>query len=717
MKIIKLLYFLIATAIFCACSSDISEESTVGSIIGSIADKTTGEPVATVNVSIEPGSSSTVTGSDGAFSFLNLEEGDYTLAIRKEGYSSNTINATVKAGKPTSLHTTIDRIPASLIADKTMLDFGESLTTLSFTIVNTGYTDLAYKVETGHCPWLYIEPETDILGYGKTATIVANVDRSKLPNGENEANIVVRSTSGGGNIEIHASAINNANATVNTLDVTNINNTVATLNGEIVNVGTPAYTERGFIYDTEPVPTVSACIKKLSSPITADKKFSCNIEGLSPVKSYYARAYIVQNGKIIYGNIVSFITSKQTTSVSTSAVTQIGATTATFNASILNTGTPTYTERGFCYSKNSTPTIADNRRAVNGTGVGNYSLQITNLEYPTTYYVRAYAIQGGTTVYGNIVTFSTNQQTTAITTSAVTQIESSTATFNASISNAGLPAYTERGFCYTKSGYPTIATNRRQVSGTGTGSFSLQVNNLEYPVTYYVCAYAIQDGHAVYGNTVSFSTEFRPVSVSTSTTSNISTTSAKLNGVITDIGSPAYTQRGFCYSSTNNSPTTANSKTVEYASWSGNFNNTISNLQEGTTYYVRAFALQNNQYVYGNTTSFTTSSSPSIRTDAVTSLNKYDILGGGIFYQWKATLNATILSAGSPSYNGRGFVYGTSPNPTIGNSTNVTLSGNGTGKFSTTVNDIPDMTTYYVRAYVKVGNQYYYGESVKISTY
>lgn len=705
----------IIVAIFCACSEDVVDTPSLGSIAGTVSNRTTGELVATVNVTINPGGNSTVTGSDGTFWFRNLEEGSYTLSIHKEGYKENSSTVSVHAGDPTSAHLLIERIPSSITADKTLLEFGENLTTLSFTIVNSGYADLAYKVEKGSCVWLSVEPEVDILGYGKTATIVVNLDRSKLPAGDNEANIVVRSTSGDGNVEVKVKATNNANAAVNTFDATDVTNTTATLHGEILNAGTPAYTERGVVYDTQSIPTTSACIKKLSSPVTNDKKFSCNIDGLSPVQTYYARTYIVQNGTTIYGNIVSFTTSQQTTTLSTAAVTQIGATTATFNASVLNVGAPAYTERGFCYSKGTNPTIADNRKPVNGSGAGDFSLAVTNLEYPVTYYVRAYAIQAGNPVYGNVVSFSTNQQPTAITTSAVTQIGSSTATFNASISDVGLPAYTERGFCYSQYGNPTIATNRKQVSGNGTGNFSLQVTNLAYPVTYYVCAYAIQDGNAIYGNTVSFTTEFRTTAVSTSAATEISTSSAKLNGTITDVGSPAYTQRGFCYSNTNSSPTIANDKVSEYNSYAGNFNKTISNLQEGTTYYVRAFAMQDNQYIYGNTVSFTTSSLPSVRTDAVTSLTKTD-LGGGFYYQWSATFNATVLSVGTPAYNGRGFVYGTTTNPTVGSGTNVSLTGSGTGKFSTTVSNLSDMQTYYVRAYVKVGNQYYYGESVRFQT-
>ncbi len=704
---------------FCAwsCSSDLDEGSTRGSISGSVADATTGEPVSIVNVNLTPGGNSTITGSDGSFSFRELEPGEYTLSINKEGYKANNSKLYVKSGDPTQAHLLIERIPATITSDKKLLDFGESLTTLSFTIVNSGYTDLAYQVETGNCVWLSTDPEVGILGYGKTATIVATIDRSKLPAGEHEANIVVGSTSGNGNVEVKVKAINNAGASVNTLDVTNIVNTAATFNGEITNAGSPAYTERGFVYDIQSTPTVSNCINKLSSPITPDKKYSCNIEGLSPVHTYYVRSYIIQNETTIYGNIVSFTTSQQPTTISTSAVTQIGASTATFNAQILEIGAPAYTERGFCYSKSNTPTITDNRRPVSGSGAGDFSLSVTNLEYPVTYYVRAYAIQAGETVYGNVVSFTTNQHTTTVATSAVTNIASTQATFNASISDAGLPAYTERGFCYSTDSNPSIATNRRQVSGNGTGNFSLQVTDLQYPVTYYVCAYAIQDGNAVYGNTVSFTTEFRSVTVSTSAATDISTTSAKLNGVINDVGSPAYTQRGFCYSSTNPTPTISNDKVVQHVSFAGNYKETVSNLQEGTTYYVRAFAVQDNQYTYGNTISFTTNSEPSVRTDAVTSLTKVDQLGGGFFYQWSATFNATVLSTGWPAYNGRGFVYGTTLNPTVGSGTSISLSGSGTGRFSATVDNLSDMQTYYVRAYVKVGNTYYYGESVRISTF
>lgn len=707
----RFLFTLLAVVGFCACAKDIVEEQqTTGSIAGSVADKTTGEPVATVNVSISPGGSQTVTGSDGSFSFVSLDPGEYTLSIRKEGYTSNTVNASVKVGASTSVHMTIDRIPASIAADKSLLDFGENLTTLSFTIVNSGYTDLAYRVETGGCEWLSTDPEEDKLGYGKTATIVANIDRSRLPAGDNEANIVVRSTSGNGNVEVKVLAVNNAEASVNTLNVTNVTSTIATLNGEITNTGQPAYTERGFIYDTQSTPTVLSCIKKLSSPVTSDKNFFCSIDGLSPVQTYYARAYIVQNGNTIYGNIVSFTTSQQTTTLTTSAVTQIGVSTATFNASILDIGTPAYSEKGFCYSKESTPTIADNRKPIGGSGAGDFSLQVTDLDYPVTYYVRAYAIQAGETVYGNIVSFTTNSTPTVVNTYAATEITSSSAVLNGSIPQVGNPAYTEKGFCISTGYYfPTIEDTKLIVAGTGEGNFSLKISNLEYNTRYQFRAYAIQDGSVIYGNTLELSTAYTQASVLTSDVSNIGYTSATFNGTVAAIGDPVITERGFCYTTRSYPAPTISDKAVKVSGiTAGTFKMDIQNLEEDTRYYVRAYVIQNGEPIYGAVKNFDTGYAPIIATGPA-----YDVTLTSASFQGQ-------FVDGSPYVIECGFVYANTTNPTINTGTVViptSISKNEPYLFTRTVNNLTPYRTYYYRAYVKTSLGYIYGETETFVTY
>lgn len=715
----KKIVYIIICALFCwGCSSDLSEEAVRGSIAGSMADRTTGEPVPTVNVTLTPGGRSTVTGSDGSFSFTELSPKEYTISISKESYTSSTSKVQVKVGQPTMAHLLIERIPASITADRGVLDFGEDFTTLSFTIVNAGYSDLAFKVEKGDCKWMTVDPEADILAYGKTATIVVKIDRTLLASGKNEAMVVVRSTSGNGNVEVKVVAEGGyrAQATLNTLEATEITGTSVKLNGEITNAGAPAYTERGFVWGMEEQPTLDKKLGSISVPVTDEALFTWRLEDLTPTTTYYIRAYLKQNNKVIYGNTITTGTSQQSAALTTSAATNVGATSATLNATVTDAGIPVYTERGFCYSKYGEPTISDNRRPVDGTGKGDFMLRVNGLDYPQTYYARAYVMQGGKPVYGNTVTFRTSNSSASVNIAAATQVTATTALLNASVTRAGEPAYTERGFCYGKQMYPTISDNRRTVAGSGEGNFSLQITGLDFPEVYYVRAYVMQEGRPVYSEQVQFTTLFESVTVGTSAATAVDRTSATLNGTIGYAGMPAYNMRGFCYSQANTVPTISDNKVFEYSSMSGAFKMNITNLKEGAVYYVRAFAVQDDGVVYGNTVSFTTHLAPVIRTGAVSNLHQND-MGGGFTFGWTATFNASVLTTGSPAYTQRGFVYGETQDPRVGVNTSITVSGSGKGAYSTTVTNLSDYKTYYVRAFVKTADGYVYGENVTFRTY
>ena len=618
----KIIYAFVMIAVMgtYGCASDIAENNSTGSIVGSVSDRTTGEPVATVNVTLSPGGKSTVTGSDGSFSFIDLDAGEYTINIRKESYTPTSGHVSVKAGQTTQSHLLIDRIPATITADRELLDFGESIGTMSFTIVNSGYTDLAYKVETGNCPWISVDPINDILAYGKTASIIVTIDRTLLESGVNEAILVVRSTSGNGNVEITVRATGEyrSTAALNTLDATDITKTTATLNAEITDPGAPLYTERGFVYSTEADPTIESNMERLSCPITSNNRFSCTVERLSPTQAYYVRAYLIQNEEVIYGNTIVFTTSEQSVIIATSAVTGIGSTYATLNASIADAGTPAYTERGFCISSSKRePTVADNRMPESGTGIGTFTLQVSGLTYQTRYYVRAYAIQNGQPTYGNVVEFTTIFVSASVTTYAATEID---------------------------------------------------------------------------------------------------TTTAKLNGTIQNVGEPRYTERGFCYSDTKYTPTISDSKLSEVNFVAGNYSKTITGLAEGTTYYYRAYVMQDGKPIYGSVLSFTTNQSPIVVTGNVIDISPID-LGGGFFFQWKATLQGGIAYVGNPAYSQRGFVYATHSDPRVGSDTSVAVIGTGGGVYATTVSGLTNAQTYYVKAYVKVGTKYIYGETVSFQTF
>lgn len=98
--------------------------------------------------------------------------------------------------------------------------------------------------------------------------------------------------------------------------------------------------------------------------------------------------------------------------VSTLEVTNIEATSATFNGKIVESGNPKYIERGFVYSTSTQPTleISPDKLTAPVNDVAIYDCNVNKLEENTTYYVRGFARNELGLVYSdNVVKFTTKQ--------------------------------------------------------------------------------------------------------------------------------------------------------------------------------------------------------------------------------------------------------------------------------------------------------------------
>lgn len=191
-------------------------------------------------------------------------------------------------------------------------------------------------------------------------------------------------------------------------------------------------------------------------------------------------------------------------------------------------------------------------------------------------------------------------------------ISESSVTFNGQIDNAGGPAYAERGFVYATSHFPTIG-NTKVISYTPNSSvtFNETVTGLTIGVTYYVRAYATNSIITAYSEErVVFITN-QKAQISTLPVTDITETSAVLHGSIDSKGIPAYTAKGFVYSTTFQNPTVEdnnkedNNKKSIAGTDIGEFSANISELTTGTTYYVRAYATNSEGTAYGSSVSFT----------------------------------------------------------------------------------------------------------------
>ena len=111
------------------------------------------------------------------------------------------------------------------------------------------------------------------------------------------------------------------------------------------------------------------------------------------------------------------------------------------------------------------------------------------------------------TVYGEQRSFTTlqNIELPTVTTTNVSNITQTTATSGGNVTSDGGANVTARGVCWSTSQNPTINDNKTS-DGSGTGSFTSNLINLNANTTYYVRAYATNEKGTSYGEQKSFTT-------------------------------------------------------------------------------------------------------------------------------------------------------------------------------------------------------------------
>lgn len=226
----------------------------------------------------------------------------------------------------------------------------------------------------------------------------------------------------------------------------------------------------------------------------------------------------------------------------------------------------------------------------------------------TLYYLLTYLIVVGSVVISCEKDSPTKELNPVITlnTGTVSNISHTTCTVNGTISSVG-EGITQYGFCWSNSSTPTINDSKTELGAKASpGSFSATLTDLAPDTDYFVRAYA-QSNNAPpkYGESVPFKTMAYGVPlVTTNDVSNISTESATCGGNISDDGGSAITERGVCWSTTEN-PTISDSKTTD-GSGTGPFTSELTDLGVSTTYYVKAYATNIVGTAYGDQVEFTT---------------------------------------------------------------------------------------------------------------
>jgi uncharacterized protein (TIGR02145 family) len=394
-----------------------------------------------------------------------------------------------------------------------------------------------------------------------------------------------------------------------------------------------------------------------------------------------------------------------------SVIDNIGYFDSKITTTITNLGGNTISQHGHCWSLSENPTIADfktSKGAMNQST--SFYSELTTLTPNTKYYIRPYLTYAQGTVYGSQLSITTLQTAKpVVTTKEITDITLYSAISGGTVTSNGGLTVTQRGICWSTNQSFDLATSLSSTNnGTGFGIYASNMLDLLAGTTYYVKAYATNAAGTSYGQTLSFTTAtIATPTVSTSEISNITINSAQSGGNLTSDGNGTISEKGIVWSTTQNPTKETNDGLTSNGDGIGEFTSNLIDLIDGTTYYVRAYATNEKGTGYGEEIQFSTIeiTAPTVSTTDVSNITSTSAISGG-----------NVSNDGNGIVAARGIVWSTYQNPTIESSEGQTSDGEGIGEFISSLSDLTEGITYYVRAFATNEKDTGYGQEMVFET-
>jgi phosphodiesterase/alkaline phosphatase D-like protein len=465
---------------------------------------------------------------------------------------------------------------------------------------------------------------------------------------------------------------------VSTTAVSNITVSGVTSGGNVTSDGNAGVTARGVCYGTVQTITVT-------DPHTTDGSgtgtFTSTVTGLTGGTTYYVRAYATNSEGTGYGNAVSFKTLGSAPIVTTQDATAVQTTGATLNGLV----NPNYLstvvtfEYGLTTAYGSTATASQS--PVTGSSSTNVSAILTGLTPGATYHFRVKTVNDLGTTYGDDKTFLTLGQAPTATTTAGTNVLTTSATFNGTV-NANLLSTTvtfEYGLTTAYGG--TITATQSPVTGSTVTNVSANVTGLTPGAVYHFRVKAVNSLGTTNGSDLTLTTLGGVPSATTAAATNIVALTATVNGSVN--ANLVSTDVSFEYGLTTSYGSSAVAvPAIVTGSTLTNVSANLSGLAPATLYHFRVKAVNSLGTTYGSDLTFATlGQMPVTRTKVATNVLSTTVtLNGDINPNWLSS-TVTFEYGLSPAY---GNTVTADQSPVTG-STTLDVSANVTGLLPGTV--------------------------------
>jgi uncharacterized delta-60 repeat protein len=298
--------------------------------------------------------------------------------------------------------------------------------------------------------------------------------------------------------------------TIENEEATSIDQNFATLNAEVVYIGTSDVLSAGFEYGLTDSygETIGYTVIDGSEPFT----FDVLLEDLSCGTEYFFRAYAENNAGLGYGEGTIFETldcDEDPPVVEDNPATSVGQYLATLNAEVTDIGTSPVTSAGFEYGLTDSYGTTANYTVTDGSAPFSFEVLIENLACETEYFFRSFATNDVGTSYGDGDSFETlecDDIPPVVDNESVTLIEQDSATLNADVLDVGDFPVTSAGFEYGLTGAYGSTVNATVDNEENPFSFSAPLSGLSCGTEYFFIAFAESDAGLSYGDGSSFTT-------------------------------------------------------------------------------------------------------------------------------------------------------------------------------------------------------------------